>query len=486
MAIEMKRIGKKSFFFLAAACMASVIMGCDYNQQTAQSHQAFEQGNLEAAAQSMHEQATKSLTDDKDHDKLLLNLEDGALQRAAGHLDTSVQALDHADEIYSVFEVGPNVRISQEAAATAINDTIKDYTGYAYDGIMLNTYKALDALELGDMDRTRAELNHASQRQTDAAAKYAKEIADAQKNQPDQQSGQQDQFDVDAAKKDPQFQQQFNQDYADLNVQDLSAYADFVNPFTEYVHGLFLVYAGVDSSDAEKGATTMRRVAGLVKGNPYVAQDAVTADKIANGAQPTPTTYVIYEAGEAPERGQIKIRFPLILRNRDGGGQLIEAAFPTLEKRPSDAEQVNVQAGGANYPTAVVCNMDDVIEQEFKIELPGVIARAMISAAVKAISQYAIDKAGANSNNAFANALLHVASGAFVEASTQADRRTWKSLPKLFSVASLPTPADRNITIAFPNGAVTPVHLQDGVINVVFVKEISGGIPPIIRQTKLK
>lgn len=484
MSIRSSCLGIRRICTVALVAVLPAVMGCDYNVQTQGSYLAYTHGDLEQAAQTAQDQAEKAQSNDQNHDKLLLTLEDGAIQRAASHLDVSQRALDRADEIYSVFEVGPNIRISQQTAAVAVNDTVMDYTGYAYDGIMLNTYKALDAMELGDLDRMRVELNHASQRQTDAVIKFKKQISEAQGNQQDQNS----QFDLDSARSDPQFQQNYNQQYADLNVEDLSSYTDYVNPFTEYLRGLYFMYAGEDSSDLEQGATAMRRVAGLIKGNTYVEQDAVLADQIANGQKAPPTTYVIYEAGLAPERGQIKIGFPLVLRGGQRGGtyQLIEAAFPTLVKLPCEADDISVQAGGTSYPTALVCDMDKVIEQEFKSELPGVVARTMISTALKAIAQYAADRAAANSGNSFVNALVQVGTNVYVHAAAEADRRTWKTLPKEFCIARLPTPPDRNITLTFPSGLAIPVHVQDGVINVVTVKYIDDGVPPIVRQSKLK
>src|ERR1700733_13072025 len=86
-------------FGLMAALPA--LMGCDYNQQTQEAHLAYEHGDLQAAAQAAQDQAEKAQANDQNHDKLLLTLEDGAIQRAAGHLDLSQRALDRADEIYS-------------------------------------------------------------------------------------------------------------------------------------------------------------------------------------------------------------------------------------------------------------------------------------------------------------------------------------------------------------------------------------------------
>ena len=60
------------------------------------------------------------------------------------------------------------VRLGQETGALLSNQAELDYEGRAYDGIMLNTYMALNYLALGEPDKARPELIRAYQRQQDA------------------------------------------------------------------------------------------------------------------------------------------------------------------------------------------------------------------------------------------------------------------------------------------------------------------------------
>jgi hypothetical protein len=457
------------------------VAGCSsYNAQTESVHHLYETGSLDAAAQEASQKANDAGT----HDKLVYLLEDGAIERAAGHLDRSQTAFDYADEMSARFEEEAKTRVSQEALDIAVNPAATDYRGFAYDRIMMNTYKALDALEAGDLDRARVELTRAYERQQDAVAANQKDIADAQ-----QAAQKNQQFDASAASNDPQFQQNFNQQYSDLNVQDLSGYTNYVNPFTEYLRGVYFMTDGADASDFEQGAAILRRVAGMLKDNPYIQQDAVLADQIAGGHKQTPTTYVILEAGLAPDRQQVKIGFPLILRGGTSQGtyQIVEAAFPKLVIHDSTRQQVTVQTSGGNFPTAVVCNMDKVVEQEFRNELPATITKALVSAAVKAIAQYETERAADKSGNVFASLGTAVGTAVYVQGSTEADTRAWRSLPKTFSLARFATPSDRNITLLFPDGQqVGPIHLQDGQVNFVYVKSVDSWPAPIVRQFKLK
>ena len=462
----------------AALCFLSLftltLLGCNYNRQTSEFHELYESGD--------YAQAASVVTDQADHaaprDAVLYRLEQGAILRAAGQNAPSNEALNQADDLISNFDEEPDVRVSQEAIAAGVNQTALDYRGYAYDKIVMDTYKALNDLELGDMDRARVQFNRAYARQQEAVDKYTKQIAADKETRANNKS----QYDTDQATNDPTFQQGLQQNYANLNVQNLSAYSNYVNPFTEYMRGLYLTCGGVDASDLEKGATALRRAAGLISDNVYIKQDAVMAEKVANGGHIDPTTYVVLEAGLAPARGEVKIQFPVF---HNGQTDYIGAAFPILVFRPCNCDEAVIQTSAGSYTTAVVCDMDKVVAQEFKNELPLVITRTLISTAIKEGLEYAADQEQRQNNNT-GSALLNFGTKLFVAATNQADTRTWKSLPKYFSIARFSTPADRQLSISIAGAAPVGVTLADGVVNVVYVKCVQLGAPVSIRQFKLK
>jgi hypothetical protein len=68
-----------------------------------------------------------------------------------------------------------------------------------------------------------------------------------------------------------------------------------------------------------------------------------TADGLFNGQPLTPTTYVIFETGCAPQRGPIRIDIPIIVTKVSYVG----AAFPTL-KPQGEYSSLTVTADGTN------------------------------------------------------------------------------------------------------------------------------------------
>jgi hypothetical protein len=465
-----------SWVSLVSICF---LVGCssDYNSRTQPMYAAYDSGSYDSAASGYSQLATSA----SKQDAVLLNLEAGAAARAAGQFGTSAASFSAAERAIDDYDNEPDVKVSEETVADLVNQTTMDYRGFACDKIMLDTYEALDYLESGDMDRARVQLRRAQERQQQAVDKYKKEI------EADQQAAAKNDCNVSGTLNDSDFKSQFDKQYHDLNVQDLSGYQDYINPFTEYVHGLFMIYAGVDSADLESGATQLRKTAGLIAGNHYVEQDAVLADQIASGHRVTAMTYVLYEAGTAPYRSQVSLTIPVYFASKGGvRGATFAAALPTLVVQPCDCMQATIQTSAGTYPTELVCDMDKVIIQEFKNDLTAIITRTVISAAIKIAAQAAANAVANNSNNAGIGAALMLGTAIYTVATNEADLRTWKTLPKGFSVASFPTPTDRQLQISIAGRPPQPVTLTDGIVNVVYVKCTQANATPVVRQFKLR
>ena len=116
---------------------------------------------------------------------------------------------------------------------------------------------------------------------------------------------------MDKAQNDPKFKAQMQGAYAGLD--NLKAYANYVNPFTVYLDGLFFMANAADASDLERAHKSLERVAGFAPDNNYVKQDLAAVDGVMQGKPLTPTTYVIFETGCAPVRDQIRIDIPVLL-----------------------------------------------------------------------------------------------------------------------------------------------------------------------------
>jgi hypothetical protein len=463
---------------LAGLSLLIGLSGCSsYNSKAEPMLEAYRHGQFAVAAQ---EAAVRVEKTKGSHNELVWLLEAGTVARAAGQFEQSNGYFDQADAILSKFEAEPPVSVSAEAASMVSNEKIKPYRGRPYDGIMVNTYKALNYLQLGNPDAARVELNRAYERQVQAVEKNAKRIEKAQEEAKNDK-----QANVEKARKDPKFSGQLDEAFGDLNEMDgdaFSPYRDYVNPFTEFTQGLFFTLAGEDASDAERGVKAFARVADMAKVNPYLAADAKLADDIADGGKPPKLTYVIFETGLGPKREEIRIDLPVFIVG--GGVDYVGAAFPRIVTRDDYVPALTIMAGGKPFTTQVVSNLDNVVKREFKNELPATITKIIMASASKAAAAYAANEA--TKSNAWANIATRVTATVYQAGMNQADLRTWLTLPKQLQYARLETPADGQLTLTESGGAAQSVALEPGQINIVFIKSVGPGTPLQVQQFKLR
>jgi hypothetical protein len=560
---------------LFAAVLGLLATGCQTYQEQNHVIQYWHQGNMTNAVVEATKMAGQNANN---KDTVIWQLEEGAVLRGAGKYEESNKAFDQAQGKIDQYSQEAKVRVGQEAGALLSNQANLAYEGRSYDGVMLNTYKALNYLQLGEPDKARVELIRAYQRQQDAVEANKKRIAKVQ----EEAAKSKDKKTMDKAEQDPKFQAQMQGAYTNLN--NLKAYADYVNPFTVYLDGLFFTADAADGSDLERARKSFERVVGFDPENNYVKLDLAMVNSLIQGKPLTPTTYVIFETGCAPVRDQIRISIPIIITKVSYVG----AAFPTLKPQGNYLPSLTVTASCpiavANDPvtttsstpattgdtnaavtsttpatttgdtnttitgtttatgntnatvtstatttsdtntvvastaaatgdtnttvtsttttansapatatlssttatTSLIASMDSVIGLDFKNEMPMVITKTIASTVTKAVAAYAVNEA-ANQQSSMFGLLAQIGTAVAQAAMNIADERTWTTLPKEFQVCRFSTPPDRKIVLETPDGIQKiPVTIEDGTINIIYVKSITATSPLLVTQMKLK
>lgn len=459
-----------------------------------------------------------------------------SLSPVAAYLHRSVAAFDDAARRIADHEAAAKVRVGSEAGAMLTNQANVPYKGRAYDKVMLHTYQALNYLQLADPDAARVELNRALQSQRDAVQANAKRIAEAQAladeaksgDVQDEQGRQGQSYDVDRATSDPRTSAGISGIESKFNAAILP-YGDYVNPFTTFLDALVFTHQGLDASDLERARKSWERVVNFAPGNPYARADyvavepdirapalaadtgiaapavpaseqnaepvaaAVPADtRVAPAADaplPAPSdpaglTYVIFETGSAPYRDQIRIDIPIFVVTNSIS--YVGAAFPQLETVGGQAAHLRVSTtAGDSHDTALVGSMDSVVAQDFKNEWPTILTKTLVSTATKATIDAVLQKQMQDQAGATGALLFKIATAVTQMAINIADTRTWRSLPKEFQYARLPTPADRRLVLSAA-GLATTVQVEPGAVNVVYVKSTSTFSPLFVGQFVLK
>ena len=92
-------------------------------------------------------------------DDLLWTLQLGAVERTQLNYERSTACFDKAEEMFNHF--AKQSEAVDAVGATIVNDNIVPYKGQQYDGIMVNTYKALNFIAAKNLDLARVEFNRA-------------------------------------------------------------------------------------------------------------------------------------------------------------------------------------------------------------------------------------------------------------------------------------------------------------------------------------
>ena len=508
-----------------ASLLLALFAGCaSYDQQTQAFNQSSQSGSLMTAIPQIDQQVAKSAGS---KDEIVFRLEQGATLRTAALADPSSvpsilpppekvkkgeappppppaptpeevrafyakrsnEAFDRAEDRVNKYEEEAKVKVGAELGAALTNLASLPYRGRSYDKVMMNAYKALNYMTLGDKDKARVELNRSLQRQRDAVAANEKRIAAAQdeaekaaRGELKDESGKSAAYDSSRAQTDARTGPAL-QAALDASLAPMKPYGDYVNPFAVFLDGLFFTVLGENGDDLERGRKSFERVAAIVPENNFLREDLNAAASAAEGKSPEGVTYVIFETGQAPRREQVRIDIPTFLVS--SRLPYVGAAFPKLVFNGNYHGGLSIVAGDQQLTTATVASMDSVVANDFKNEWPTIVTKTMITAATKAIISAAVQKQVEDQGGMFAGLAAGLIMGGINAATTVADTRTWSSLPKEFQYARLATPASRELTVAAGPQQQT-VKLADGSVNVVYVKSSSANSPLLVTQFALK
>jgi len=344
-----------------------------------------------------------------------------------------------------------------------LNDNFSDYRGEEYDGIMLNTYKALNFWALGKRDKARVEFNRAIDRQRRAKERFAKDIAKLNKEIAKKQARE----DKKAARGGGGAGVNFDEKVGELledrysNLDTFKAYPDFINPFTTYMAGLFFM----SEKDYPKASTLLKKAYGMVDKNKFVAQDFAKVENILDGkGSQDKAVWVIFENGLGPVKMESRLEFPV---PTPSGVMTVKLALPELMLREQAYPYIYVNGKNASKDegtkTEPLASMERVIQTEFEKDYKGILTRAVISSIIKTTAQYyATKKYGAKA---------WIISYLFQAATTSADIRIWTGLPKDFQIAKIKCPKDGLVTIATPkNGNKIEVKVPANESSLIYVK----------------
>ena len=227
---------------LLCACL---LIGCQSNATLRHAQQAYRTGNLQLSSALINDFVDK---EGRGVDRVIAHLEQGTIRREMGDLQGSQASFNVAEQAIEHIDNKPDVSVSEEVYASVTNMNNLVYRGYDSDRVMLSVYRALNQLQLGDYAAARVHLIRSYNRQVDAVNRNARRIEKAQQSA--SSVAQKKNVNVSRTSNDPGFNRAMSNHYA--NIKQYNAYADYVNPFAEWMQGLFFFADAADGSDMER------------------------------------------------------------------------------------------------------------------------------------------------------------------------------------------------------------------------------------------
>ena len=448
---------------MLSACLMLGAIGCNGpRDRLHRFDQLYTQGDWEGAwtfIESLPEPSDPPATDD-----LLWALQRAMVERQRQNYEASNVWFDRAEAMLKHFDFDSGVL--DGVGSTLVNENTIPYRGTTYDGIMVNTYKALNYMVLGQDDAARVEFNRAMERQRRARERFNEEIAREKAELAKKRSNKS--VDYDKTLDSESTQDKIRAKYG--NLYAFKAYPDFVNPFATYVAGIFFAMTG----DPGKAIDLLKESAGMVSGNETLMQDFEAVDRwLEQGRPMAPMVWVVYENGVGPIKEEFRVELPLYLVSDEV--YYAGIALPKLALRPQATRTLSVQAQEDWIDAETVADMDRVIQTEFAKVFPGILTRALISAAAKVVVQEALTDRGTMEAH-----LMGFAAALYSMATTAADLRIWTSLPKEFQVARVPMPEDGRVMIRLSGDQPSRVDIPPCQYALVYVKKVSASSEPVI------
>jgi len=410
------------------------------------------QGNYPQAV--AHAKEFVDFNDTTARDNLLWELYLGQAEFFDDNLSASINSFDNAERLMKFHrERLLAMDLTKDFAAILSNDNVQAYIGNEYDGIMLNTYKALAYLKRNDFSGSRVEFNRVLDRQRRAKEFFSDSIAMKKEALAISQEEDPTVREPSESAEENHYQNVINSSYPELN--SYSVYPDFINPMSNYLAALF----ALANDESSKADFLLKELSVMLPESTIVQEDYNNLEQLKDEA----TVWVIYEEGLAPVLDDMRIDFPAWIFTSEVN--VVSIALPRMHERAGAFEYLDIRSDENNTiaRTQFLSSMEGVMKTEFKNQYPAILKRAALSAITKAAMQSAAN----NTDNGW----ISLATTLYTIFSTQADTRIWSSLPKNFHVARFSKEALTEVDIYMPQGfKISTVELSDAQHSLIYVK----------------
>lgn len=391
----------------------------------------------------------QKMIEDED-DVILWASQGGSLGRNCFDYSRSNLFFDKAENLYkSSVDLKSGIAQARSSLGSVfINRNVNDYIGNVYEKVMINTYKGLNFMALGDFVNARIEFNRAIDRQ-----RRAKEYFEAQIEEVREENSRDKNY---RKAQNKYTQKAIHDEFRDI-FSGFEAYPDFINPFTTYISGIFFLL----DRDYARARDLLKRSVAMQPKNRQIRADFELADRLSGFYEKEKNyLWIIYESGQSMAKKEIRIDIPLFIFTDKV--HYAGLALPKLYARASSYDFVQVE----DKQSEMIADMDSIMKVEFEKRFSLISLEATLSLIAKTYIQYELHKS--SPVGGFLGAL-------YQGLTNRADVRSWTALPKNFQ--SLRVELNENpVIIRDDKGRViSVVEVETDRDALVYIKSSSRG-----------
>lgn len=331
--------------------------------------------------------------------------------------------------------------ISENALSFVVNDATVSYAGDDYEQVLVHLYKALNYLELGQLNEARVE-----------ALQVDIKLRELGENIPDSK------FTEDALSRylTGMIYEELGE-WSDAMIAYRKAYQAYQKYQTHYAtaipdmlkHDLIRL---ATRQGLKKEAAEYRKTFDM----PARLDEEAAPEQVGelvfvlnNGLAPLKRERIVGATGPASSVVMATNT------NRQVAPVMVNIALPYYEARPAAVQKARISISGKQTETQLMEDVDAIARASLDARMPAITTRSIARAVSKVAIQRSVDRAGRNGNNDLAVELL---GSLFVRvaaiATERADTRSWLTLPANVQLAKLSVPPG--------SYAVTVELLDDG------------------------
>ena len=333
--------------------------------------------------QGAYLQASESLGGEKALDQdsdLLTGLYLGSAFRAQGLFNASTQAFDQAEQhlLWKHDGIQNLSDLIDSGIGFFISEAATSYQGQIYEGVLLNTYKALNHLQSHNFDQARIEFNRATQRQENAVTQLQEKLDALEQTDTSPQDQEiLDHSHAEILEQNPTLQTRLQA------IQSLTTQKNLRNPFTDYWHGIFRLI----DNDSNRASDLLRN-ATVLSQNSYVLEDFALAERSASSSLPPDfqRLWVLYEDGTGPYLTAYDVGYDLFSFELEEY-LFVSFSVPEFNHGFPAWDTLTIHSHDQTYHTQTLLDLNQYAQTEFDLAYPTILKKAIASSVFKTLAQ---------------------------------------------------------------------------------------------------